>query len=911
MPTFFSILKFARAAALAALIAVVAPAVPASAAPIAANDAEKQLAAEIAKSAKPAETAAAHRSEWSSGLVVALVSEGMAIQSKNSAGAESLFRVSEDIAARISDSRALGLAKYRHGFLLTQRGSLKDSIDLLRQALDLQTNGLRAAAGAAAGLDQFSEAAETAISLSIALKNAGLGDESVAMAASAVDLAGKAESELLLARAYSAAGSAALESGNNRQGIDYLLKALAAAEKLNNLQGQAVVLNNLGNASRRTFDLEAATGYYKRSLAIKQKIGAGSRAAGTLNNLGEVALVEERFDEAEKYFRQALDAIEGPEDGNARTDVYVNLALLASERGEYAKSIGLAEQAVGFAKKLEDNVSLAYSYLFEAGDYTELHKPEDAQKCIDKGKPLAASAGDSHLLMRYMVAQGDLYRAQGLSEQARNEYANAIREYETTRLNIGGDEATQASFTDNSNYVYTDLVSLDADEKKFAEAFHYSELSKSQVLLDDLNSGRADVARSLTADEAAKEKDILDDLSELNVKYRAASGQTRVYVGQQIDKVRFDYSTFRTGVYAAHPELALRRADPEPVSVARAAALLPDEHTALVSYSVGFKDSYVFVIRRVGGKASIRVRHLNLDSDKLAPKVMLWRTQIAGREMAFSTLAHELYGELLRPVEADLAGIDRLIVSPDGALWQIPFEALQSGTGKFVAENYEVFYVPSATVLDRMRRVSAKRTGPLSLLALGNPTGNLPDAAAEVAGIGSFYGAGHSKVLTGAAATEAALRNNAGRYSVIHIAAHGRYDDSRPLFSYLEMAPGKAGSSAADDGNLEARELMDLHLNAKLVILSGCETARGSGSGVGIAGMSWSLFIAGAPATVASLWKIDSKSTASLMTDLHKGLASGETAAKALHDAKLAMLRNPAWRHPFYWAGMIGIGAGI
>jgi CHAT domain-containing protein len=55
---------------------------------------------------------------------------------------------------------------------------------------------------------------------------------------------------------------------------------------------------------------------------------------------------------------------------------------------------------------------------------------------------------------------------------------------------------------------------------------------------------------------------------------------------------------------------------------------------------------------------------------------------------------------------------------------------------------------------------------------------------------------------------------------------------------------------------------------------------------------------------------VDSKSTSLLMLDLHKGLAQGETPAKALRDAKLALLRNPLYRHPFYWAAFIGIGAG-
>ena len=886
----------------------------AAAATIQPDDVQKALAASIATAPSPVGAAAAHQSEWSPGLVVALISEGAARQTKDPAAADALYRICQDVASKIQDSRTEALAEYRRGNLLLLHTNLQEAIPLLKRAFAIQTSALAAGnlppPGNPDDKSETAAAADTAISLAIALHNSGLGEEATATAARAVELAAASDNELAVGRAYSVAGSAALDAGNNRAAIAYLLKALAIAEKLKSLQGQAAVLNNLGNASRQAFDLDDAAGYFQRSLAIKRQQGPGAHASSTLNNLGELALVQEHYDEADKYFGLALDAIQTPEEEDVRPDILINLGLLASQRREFAKSLETLDQAIALAAQRKDHGSLQYCYLFEVADKIELHQPAEAQALLDKGRPFTLDSGEPRIAMRYAVAQADIYREQGLTSQARNEYVNAIRQYEDMRLNIAGDESRQASYADNTRYVYTNLVGLDADSGQSADAFHFAELSKSRVLLDDLNSGRADVTRLLTPEEKERDQELLALLSNLNIRLRSASGQTRNMVSQQIDKVRFDYGSFRTGVYTAHPELALRRADPEPVSVARAAALLPDEHTALISWSVGADATYAFVIRRVAGKPVLHVRKLKTDEDKLKARVDKLRTAIAGRELGFTTLARELYDTLLKPLQSDLGKIDRLIVSPDASLWQIPLEALQNSAGKFVAEDYEIFYVPSATVLDRMRSVAAKRIGPVSVLALGDPAGDLPAAAAEVKGIGGIYGAGRSKVLTGSAATESALRANAGRYSVIHIAAHGRYDDAKPLYSYLALAPGKAGGSTSDDGNLEAREIMDLHLNARLVILSGCETARGSGSGVGIAGMSWSLFIAGAPATVASLWKVDSKSTSLLMTDLHRELAQGATPAKALHDARLALLQNPAYRHPFYWAGFIGIGAG-
>jgi CHAT domain-containing protein len=90
-----------------------------------------------------------------------------------------------------------------------------------------------------------------------------------------------------------------------------------------------------------------------------------------------------------------------------------------------------------------------------------------------------------------------------------------------------------------------------------------------------------------------------------------------------------------------------------------------------------------------------------------------------------------------------------------------------------------------------------------------------------------------------------------------------------PLYSRLLLAT----ESDSEDGFLEAREIMKLDLHADLAVLSACQTARGQvGSGEGLIGMSWALFIAGTSTTVASQWKVDSASTARLMIDFHRNL---------------------------------------
>ena len=116
-----------------------------------------------------------------------------------------------------------------------------------------------------------------------------------------------------------------------------------------------------------------------------------------------------------------------------------------------------------------------------------------------------------------------------------------------------------------------------------------------------------------------------------------------------------------------------------------------------------------------------------------------------------------------------------------------------------------------------------------------------------------------------------------------------------------------------EDGLLEAWELKDLDLNADMVILSACDTARGRVSaGEGVVGMTWAAFIAEAPTTVATQWKVESASTTELMLEFHRQLLSKRKVSKseALRRAELKLLKGTKYRHPAYWAAFVLVGEG-
>lgn len=174
----------------------------------------------------------------------------------------------------------------------------------------------------------------------------------------------------------------------------------------------------------------------------------------------------------------------------------------------------------------------------------------------------------------------------------------------------------------------------------------------------------------------------------------------------------------------------------------------------------------------------------------------------------------------------------------------------------------------------------------------------------KVALLARFFDPNQSRILIGTRADEQAFKSIAPAYPIIQFATHGMFDNRHPLYSFLLLA--KAKDAASDDGLLEAREIMSLKLNANLVVLSACDTARGRiGAGEGVIRLSWAFFAAGCRSTLVSQWKINSAGTSEWMDGFYQNLSSKSVQSKlakadALPLATLKMLRDRQYRHPFY-----------
>jgi len=171
-------------------------------------------------------------------------------------------------------------------------------------------------------------------------------------------------------------------------------------------------------------------------------------------------------------------------------------------------------------------------------------------------------------------------------------------------------------------------------------------------------------------------------------------------------------------------------------------------------------------------------------------------------------------------------------------------------------------------------------------------------------------------------ASEGNLENrDVTKYRVIHIATHGLLNAERPQFTGLVLS---LVGNKNEDGFLRTDEVFNLRLGSPLVMLSACETGLGKEKrGEGVMGLTRAFIYAGAPSVGVSLWSVADKSTAELMSDFYRrflgsaGTPTGATAASmpavvspaaAMRGAQLAMISNPKYSAPFYWAPFVLVG---
>ncbi|MBR8832903.1 MAG: CHAT domain-containing protein [Stigonema ocellatum SAG 48.90 = DSM 106950] len=184
----------------------------------------------------------------------------------------------------------------------------------------------------------------------------------------------------------------------------------------------------------------------------------------------------------------------------------------------------------------------------------------------------------------------------------------------------------------------------------------------------------------------------------------------------------------------------------------------------------------------------------------------------------------------------------------------------------------------------------------------------LPGAEKEAIAIAPLL---NTKAIIGSQGRKAAIVQKMPSARIIHLATHGILDDYRGLGSAIALAPDPSPPSPLKPGQinglLTAEEILDMKLQADLVVLSACDTGRGRITGDGVIGLSRSLISAGVPSVMVSLWSVPDAPTAALMTQFYTNLQHHHLdKAQALRNSMLTTMKTHP--NPKDWAAFTLIG---
>jgi CHAT domain-containing protein len=814
-----------------------------------------------------------------------------------------MYRITCSVARQIGDRAGIADCTYQTGLTLVHLYRLDEAMSEYDQALEIYRS-----------LNARGDIIQTLNAIGVALHNAGAMNDSLPYLEKAVEEAESLNDPIAIARSHLNRGNLYKDLGRYREALQSFQRSLDLIRNRPGMERRtAMVINNMGGAYYDQYETELAVESHQQAIAMKEAAHVDpSELATSVLNLGVDYERMGNHSQAISYLERAMQLAESGPNQRLRDLILYNYAVTLHSLKRNAEATEKLSRAIEIADRIRDQDLKAPAQVELAEIAVEDGRYADALPLAQAALDYARRENEPRTLSRADEVIAAALQALGRFQEAEASISEAIRATERQRAEIPAERQALARFMEGQLSTYQRMVDIQLDLHQPELALAYAERSKGRVLLDVLQSGGKPVTKSLSAGELKEEAARLSRILRVQEDVMALSRQPApdhnrmAALDHQLEDARTQYRTYELSLYASHPELKVQRVAFDPAAPGELASTLPDADTAMLEYEMTDSGTCIFVVTRVGDGANVQALRLPVKKDALQRDVKRFREQIASRDLNYRALSASLYRQLIQPVRESLRGKRMLVIVPDGELWQLPFQALESAPGRYLIQDYAVFYTPSLSVLHEMQKLHQSH-------GQGNPTllavdaARLPAVSREISGLRDVYGASNVRIYAGSEADHDRVKREAPKYQILHLAAHGVFEDRHPMDSYLVLA--KAGKPEA--GMLQAREMMDMDLHADMVVLSGCETGRGSfGGGEGLIGMSWALFIAGAPATVASQWKVEAESTTDFMLDFHRNLRRTNK-AKAIQQAALHVMQNPQFRHPFYWSGFVLMGEGF
>jgi CHAT domain-containing protein len=690
--------------------------------------------------------------------------------------------------------------------------------------------------------------------------------------------------------------------------------------------------------------------------------------------LPPAAQVHRLMRESKQFFKEWQDLLPslGEEYLSAVGTLFQKWGFLLLLTGETKDALNLLIQANFYHTSIPSNREVAFQWAkdwyYMAEAYRRLGDVNAASFYFDMVYVLASNLQTLEIHWVYAGKARTLVDM-GQPEEASRIYKAGLQIFES----VQGQQETEevrSVILEGASYVYRDFVALllsmyekDGQGSVLQDAFEYTEAGRARAFLAML--GKSRVTRlSRETGVSADDETVRNQI--VQVQYRLQSSKLEsaeeAILLKRLEELRKSWQDIQRQTAQNNPQYS-QLLFPEVATASQVQAILGAD-TAFLEYAQSPDGATLWVItqdqvRVYRGMADQNTKSILEDYIKTLREPLMGASEMRRH----AALGKQLYQILLGPAQDQFRGKKHLIIAPDGLLYYLPFEALIISPTKdttpdpksladnhYLIRDYTVNYIPSASVLvsqwnaQRIRN----RTAQLPLLAFGDPVYSvekLPSeedvpstqvanmvlrgldlkplkfSREEVLRIARVFDVAPTSdhVNLRERATVQRLRElDLSRYTILHFATHGILSDEVSRVSQPALVLSQSGKN--DSSNLlQFSDILQMKLNAELVVLSACETGLGRlREGEGIVGLTRAFLYAGASSTVVSLWKVEDQSTSLLMEHFYKNLKRGLSKAEALRQAKLDMIRSSvdlkatATRQslaaPFYWAPFILVG---
>ncbi|MGB3404013.1 MAG: CHAT domain-containing tetratricopeptide repeat protein [Microcoleaceae cyanobacterium] len=664
-------------------------------------------------------------------------------------------------------------------------------------------------------------------------------------------------------------GDAYTNLGQYEKGIAYLQQSLTIAREIGERIKVASSLGNLGIVYRHLGQYKKAIEYHQQSLTIVKEIGARYEEASSLNNLGNAYINLGQYEKAIEYHQQSLTIAQEIGDRIKVANSLGGLGITYHRLGQHEKAIDFFQQSLTIAREIGarngegsslGNLGLAYDSLGQYEKAIEYHQ---------QWLTIAQEIGDRQGVASSQNNLGLTYARLGELPKAEEILLEGIKMLEYLRQD-GGNDTNKVSIFDTQINSYEILQKVRVALNKTNEALEIADRSRAKGLVDLLNTRLSDNPEELK----------VNPLKIQEIQQIAKNKQATLVLYSLIDDEIFTWVIKPTG------EVEFKRQKNESDL---------NELVEVARDSIGVQDRGVI---------------------KLVP--MSESDQIQQREKL-----QQLHQLLIEPIANFLPKNpdEPVIFLPQGALFLVPFPALQDAEGNYLVDQHTILTAPSIQTL-QLTQQQRQRVGGEGVLIVGNPTmprlpqeiGEDPVQLTPLAGaeteaneIAKFF---NTDAMIGSQATKSAVLEQISNARVVHLATHGLLDDfglGVPGAIALAPDPNFTPEIGEFNGLLTAGEIFDLDLSAELVVLSACNTGRGQIRGEGVIGLSRSLIQAGVPSVLVSLWQVPDAPTAELMVEFYRNSEEKNLdKAQALRQAMLTIKAN--YPNPRNWAAFTLIG---